>query len=408
MHRADFARARRSSLFTVLAGSRRARGNFISLPPRVSPCRWGADRHSSPPRLRGVEDVVSGGHLHPEDGPPEGAHGGRARGARPRPSARGVRARGLHEPSPDVGLSPGTRRTRSPASRAGGRGGADRWFRDRARHHPYGAHPGAARSGAPRDPVTPRASARPPARSPPTLRSPPRGHSAARPVSRARRRRREGRLRAEPRPVPASAWRGADGVGARHRARYHPVTAGARGGAAAAAAAAAAAPASSSPRRRRRRTAPASAGLPSFAFLHPPPGAVDPTFEQSALRTSEMARRRSPELARARPPVRDGGDGTDGTEDDVAAPRVPGLYARGPRPSASARGDPFSSSPAALDPSSPALEAARANQLAATEALIRAEADRARASAAQDAERAARAGPGRRVGGAIFSKRRRR
>jgi hypothetical protein len=104
---------------------------------------------------------------------------------------------------------------------------------------------------------------------------------------------------------------------------------------------------------------------------------VDPTFEQSALRTSEMARRRSPELARARPSVRDGGDGTDGTEDDVAAPRVPGFYARGPRPSAS--------SPAAR-PSSPALEAARANQLAATEALIRAEADRARASAAQDAE----------------------
>ena len=59
---------------SLLAGSR-ARGIFISLPPRVSPCRWGADRHSSPPRLRGVEDVVSGGHLHPEDGPPEGAHG---------------------------------------------------------------------------------------------------------------------------------------------------------------------------------------------------------------------------------------------------------------------------------------------------------------------------------------------
>ena len=162
MHRADFARARRSSLFTVLAGSRRARGNFISLPPRVSPCRWGADRHSSPPRLRGVEDVVSGGHLHPEDGPPEGAHGGRARGARPRPSARGVRARA--EP---VRALPGRR----PEPRARGGRARPRRARSRSRrrrplvprpraHHPCGAHPGAARSGAPRGPfVTPRASA---------------------------------------------------------------------------------------------------------------------------------------------------------------------------------------------------------------------------------------------------------
>ena len=61
--------------------------------------------------------------------------------------AASARARNPYEPSPDVGLSPGhAADALARVARARGRGGADRWFRDRARHHPYGgAHPGAAR-----------------------------------------------------------------------------------------------------------------------------------------------------------------------------------------------------------------------------------------------------------------------
>ena len=168
--------------------------------------------------------------------------------------AASARARNPYEPSPDVGLSPGhAADALARVARARGRGGADRWFRDRARHHPYGAHPGAARSGAPRGPfVTPRASAPAPGAfaadpSDPLLAGILSGAGQGLPAFDAA----AAKDASAPSPgsVPASAWRGADGVGARHRARYHPVTAGARADAAAAAAATAAGAALPLPRR---------------------------------------------------------------------------------------------------------------------------------------------------------------
>ena len=167
---------------------------------------------------------------------------------------------------------------------------------------------------------------------------------------------------APPRFASYTAWRGADGVGARHRDAPGSRRAGV--------------PATAPGRRRSlfapRAPPPLRAGGALSSRGEP---AADWTFEESALRTREMARRGDARAPRRRG---DGDDDDDAGLSDDAGARA-SFYAHGPRPF-----DPQTrASPGA--PSTETLELAKHRALVAGARLTASLAERAAAEAEQTA-----------------------